>query len=254
VVLENGEKVSARKSIIACIHPHLLGDYISGLEPQLVEDARRCELSSFGAINTHWALHEAPKYHCSEVNESLLVECMPSTMEKLRTAFDQVRAGKLADYFNAVVAHHTNHDKSRAPEGKHTLYLYCFAPLKLQGGWSEEIRDQYKEWMYQEYAKFCTNMGPENVIASAAESPMDMQAWSESFQSGDIFGIGSFIHQYLGRRPIPELAQYAVPGAEGLYLAGPFMHPGGAVTGGGRATAMKVMDDLNMDISSVMAI
>ena len=93
-------------------------------------------------------------------------------------------------------------------------------------GWNEEIRDQYKEWMMGEYAKYCTNMTADNVIASAAESPADMAEWSPSFQKGDIFGIGNWIHQYLGRRPTPALAQYAVPGADGLYLAGPFMHPG----------------------------
>ena len=106
----------------------------------------------------------------------------------------------------------------------------------------------------EQYASYCTNMTSDNIIASAAESPADMAEWSPSMQKGDIFGIGNWMHQYLGRRPTPALAQYAVPGAEGLYLAGPFMHPGGAVTGGGRATAMKILDDMGADISRVMAI
>ncbi|HET8705420.1 MAG TPA: NAD(P)/FAD-dependent oxidoreductase, partial [Pseudomonadales bacterium] len=254
VELAGGEQILARKAVIGCIHPWLLGDYVEGLDPAIVAEAKRCELSSFGAINTHWALHESPKYKCSEVNNSLLVECMPSRMEDLRTAINDVCNGRLGSHFNAVVAHHTNHDPSRAPAGKHTLYLYCFAPLELKGGWNDRVRDEYRDWMYKEYSKYCTNMTESNVIASAAESPADMAKWSASFQKGDIFGIGNFIHQYLGRRPTPALAQYAVPGAKGLYLAGPFMHPGGAVTGGGRATAMKVMEDLKMDCSKVMMI
>lgn len=67
-------------------------------------------------------------------------------------------------------------------------------------------------------------------------------------------GIGMFQHQLMGRRPTPRLAQYAVPGADGLYLTGPFMHPGGAITGGGRATATKIMEDLGIDSSKHMAI
>lgn len=254
VELKDGEQVLAKKAVIGCIHPHLLGDMVPGLDPEMVAEARRCELSSFGAINTHWALHEAPNYKCAEINQSLLVECMPSRMSELRTALDEVLSSKLATYFNAVCAHHTNHDPSRAPPGKHTLYLYCFAPLKLDGGWNERTRDDYRDWMIREYGKFCTNMGESNIIARAAESPADMARWSNSFQSGDIFGIGNWTHQYLGRRPTPALAQYAVPGAKGLYLAGPFMHPGGAVTGGGRATAMKMLEDLKMDSSKVMAL
>jgi phytoene dehydrogenase-like protein len=264
VELDTGEILTANKSVVACIHPHLLGDYIEGLDPELVADAKNCELSSFGALNTHWALHEAPSYKCPEINKSLLVECVPSKMEHLRQGLTDCKEGKLASHFNAVIAHHTNHDPSRAPDGKHTLYLYNFAPLELKNtgplggrdvdGWNSEIRDQYKEWMMVEYSKYCTNMTSDNIIASAAESPADMAEWSPSFQKGDIFGIGNWIHQYLGRRPTPALAQYAVPGAEGLYLAGPFMHPGGAVTGGGRATAMKILDDAGADISKVMSI
>ena len=90
--------------------------------------------------------------------------------------------------------------------------------------------------------------------AGMAESPADQNEWSPSFAGGDFMGIGMFQHQLLGRRPTPRLAQYAVPGADGLYLTGPFMHPGGAVTGGGRATAMKIMEDLMMDCSKYMSI
>jgi phytoene dehydrogenase-like protein len=252
VEIAGGEQILAKRAVVGCIHPWLLGDYIEGLAPDLVAEAKNCELSSFGAINSHWALHEAPNYRCPEINNSLLVECMPSKMEYLRTALDEVSHGKLATHFNAVVAHHTNHDPSRAPVGKHTLYLYCFAPLLLDGGWTEQKRDDYRDWMIKEYGKFCTNITESNIIARAAESPADMAKWSASFQHGDIFGIGNWTHQYLGRRPTPRLAQYAVPGAKGLYLAGPFMHPGGAVTGGGRATAMKIFEDLKIDASKVM--
>lgn len=43
------------------------------------------------------------------------------------------------------------------------------------------------------------------------------------------------------------------PGAEDLYLSGPFMHPGGGLTGGGRATAIRVLDDLKVDYKKVIA-
>lgn len=35
--------------------------------------------------------------------------------------------------------------------------------------------------------------------------------------------------------PLAEFAQYRIPGLEALYLAGPFEHPAGTVTFGGRA-------------------
>ena len=66
-------------------------------------------------------------------------------------------------------------------------------------------------------------------------------------------GTASVIHQFLGRRPTPTLAQYAVPGIDSLYLVGPFMHPGGGVIGGGRAACMKIFEDLKMDFEKVAA-
>jgi phytoene dehydrogenase-like protein len=56
----------------------------------------------------------------------------------------------------------------------------------------------------------------------------------------------------MGRRPTPELAQYRVPNIQGLYLSGPFMHPGGGVTGGGRATAINVFEDLKINTSKLL--
>jgi hypothetical protein len=53
--------------------------------------------------------------------------------------------------------------------------------------------------------------------------------------------------QMNGHRPTPDLAQYTVPGAEGLYVVGPFMHPGAGLTGAGRTTATRMLTDLDID-------
>ena len=67
-------------------------------------------------------------------------------------------------------------------------------------------------------------------------------------------GVGSYIYQSLGLRPTAELAHCRVPGAKGLYLTGPFMHPGGGLTGGGRAVAMRMMEDLGVKYGSVVRV
>jgi hypothetical protein len=42
-----------------------------------------------------------------------------------------------------------------------------------------------------------------------------------------------------------------VPGVERLYLVGPFQHPGGGVFGAGRATAIRLAEDLKMDLARI---
>ena len=58
---------------------------------------------------------------------------------------------------------------------------------------------------------------------------------------------------YLSRslRPTPDLGQNTVPGADRLYLVGPFQHPGGGVFGAGRATAMRMCEDLKLDFDKI---
>ncbi|MFQ5660130.1 MAG: hypothetical protein ACE5GZ_06855 [Gammaproteobacteria bacterium] len=36
-----------------------------------------------------------------------------------------------------------------------------------------------------------------------------------------------------------------------MYLVGPFQHPGGGVFGAGRATAMKICDDIGIDFDKI---
>jgi hypothetical protein len=67
---------------------------------------------------------------------------------------------------------------------------------------------------------------------------------------GDVHGVAPFFYQSVGHRPTPDLGQYTVPGVDRLYLVGPFMHPGGGVFGAGRATAIKMFEDLGMNFEA----
>ena len=259
VSLADGEKIIATKAVVANVHPWLLGDMIEGIDPAVAARARAVRLSAYGAVNTHWALREAPKYKAGpEVDAAAVVEPAPSTMQRFRQHFDQMRYGRIPDSINASVQHNSNYDRTRVPNGQGaSLYLYHFVPFILDGrelSYWDEVREEVMHDMLERYRGITTNMGPENVIAGAIETPYDMHRWSPSFQNGDLMGIGTYIDQWMGRRPTPELAQYRVPGITGLYLAGPFLHPGGTVTGGGRATAMRLMGDLGVKHDKIMSV
>ena len=91
------------------------------------------------------------------------------------------------------------------------------------------------------------NLGPTDILQYHCDSPVDMERTSPSFRRGDLHGIASTTYQSGSHRPTPDLGQFTVPGVERLYLVGPFQHPGGGVFGAGRATAMKMMDDLRIN-------
>lgn len=259
VTLASGERLSAKKAVIANVHPWLLGSLVEGIDAEVAARARATRLSAFGAVNTHWALKEAPKYKAGpEVDAAAVVEPAPSTMLRFRQHFDQMRYGQIPDSINASVQHNSNYDRSRVPNGQGaTLYLYHFVPFKLAGkelSYWEDIKEQVKEDMLARFQGITTNMDSSNIIAGTIETPYDMHRWSPSFQNGDLMGIGTYVDQWLGRRPTPELAQYRVPGIKGLYLSGPCFHPGGTVTGGGRATAIQLMSDLGVKYDRIMSV
>lgn len=253
VVLKSGEVINARDAVVANIHPWDLGHFIPGLDPVLVKAARKVKLSSHGAINQQYALSETPIWKAGpEYAPSMLVECLRRDFKSMRQAFDCYRYGEMPlDHLSPLIAIQSNHDKSRAPEGKASMYLYHFAPLELAKGGLEAwdaAKEETADAIFEEFCKYTTNIDRSKVIGRFVETPLDHHRHSMSMRNGDIFGIGTFVSQFFGRRPTPELAQYRVPGVEGLYLAGPCMHPGGTVTLGGRATAMKMLMDWKIDL------
>ncbi|CAN5392327.1 NAD(P)/FAD-dependent oxidoreductase [soil metagenome] len=255
VEMEDGEIIHARKAVIAAIHPHLLGDTVERLDAGLVQRSRATASSGFAEMVVHGALSERPAWTVGEAPHNALGVNLVDTMEleAFRRIFDDMRYGDLPTSFIGHVAVHTNLDPSRAPDGQHTLYLLGLAPYALRGGadgW-DSVKEARADWMIERLGRYAPNV-PGAIIGRHVDSPLDMERYSPSFQKGDIMGLGSYLYQSLGMRPTMELAQYRVPGADGLYLSGPFMHPGGGLTGGGRPVAMKVMDDIGVDYSKVI--
>jgi phytoene dehydrogenase-like protein len=256
VRLESGEEYRAKNAVVGSIHPHLLDQYVSGLEDRIIKNAKGIQPASFSAMNTHYALNEAPLFHAGqEAAQALLLELVPSRLDDFRRTFDNYRYGMTADATSIVAAIHTNHDPSRAPLDKATLYMYSFMPFALKEGGSamwDEVKEKVADKLLADFRKYSYNMTSDNIIARYVDSPLDMLRSSDSFQDGDVHGTGPFLYQFGGHRPTPELSQFAVPGVENFYLAGPFMHPGGGVFGGGRATAIKILDDFGKDFDDVV--
>jgi phytoene dehydrogenase-like protein len=116
----------------------------------------------------------------------------------------------------------------------------------------DETKREYAERMLAHMRTFLPNLTSDNVIAYHCDSPVDMERTSPSFRKGDLHGISMSSYQLGAHRPTPELGQYTVPGIERFYLVGPFQHPGGGVFGAGRATAVKMYEDLKLDFDAVM--
>lgn len=251
-----GEVIHAKKAVIGMIHPLLLKSMVDGLDESLTAAAGKVQSAPYAIMSQHFALHEAPRYHAGdEPGRAFLAGFGSPRLEEFRRVFDDFRYGDVKNREPIITAMvNTHHDPSRAPAGKATLTLFGFAPFELREGGSaawDARKDEFSQWLLDGYRRYTSNMGEANIIGQAFYTPLDVQRHSPSFQRGDVTGIAKYFHQIGGHRPTPQLSQYAVPGAQGLYLCGTFMHPPGGITGGGRATAIKICSDLGIDFDKL---
>jgi phytoene dehydrogenase-like protein len=257
VILRDGETIDAAEAVIACIHPWNLSRLIPDIDARIARDARAVRLSHHGAVNQQIALIREPEFISDDpiLRHSMVVECMPrGDLNTMRRVYDCYKYGEIPyGHFNPLLIMSSFIDKTRVPKpDQFALYLYHFAPLELAEGGLEawDLRKQeYGDLVWEAFKKFTTNIDDSCILGRLIESPLDHHRHSASMMHGDIFGIGTAGGQILGRRPTPELSGYRVPKIDGLYLSGPFMHPGGTVTLGGRATAMVMFRDLGMDLN-----
>ena len=255
VVTTDGTEYPAKDGVIGAIHPHDIGKMVPGLNPLIVKDAERTQISEAGCITVHAALNEPLRFRAgAHVNKAVMIECLPTDFQVLRHSFDELRYGQFFTYPLLGLGSLTDHDPSRTPPGKATMHLWDYVPYKRPDGRSwDDTKTEYAERMLAHLGKFVENATPDNIIAYHCDTPVDMERTSSSFRKGDLHGIATTMYQYGSHRPTPDLGFNVVPGVDRLYLVGPFQHPGGGVFGAGRASAMRMCDDLKIDFDKAVA-
>ncbi|KAH9207577.1 hypothetical protein DL95DRAFT_313414 [Leptodontidium sp. 2 PMI_412] len=253
-VLTRSGEIKAKEAIIGSIHPHLLPRFVDTLEPKIAEDARNTKHSDYTGFVIHAALKEPLKFKAGPTADSTVMNtiCAPN-MATLLENYDYLEKGILPKHAHFGASCTSQVDRSRAPAGKATLHLFCMTRYKILEGqhkW-DEIKDSYTKEIFRQLQPYTLNLTPDLITSYHVVTPLDHERDTPSFQAGDICGLAHFHGQMGLGRPTPELAQYRVPGAKGLYLAGPFMHPGGGVWGGGRPVARRVLEDLDIDFDAL---
>lgn len=258
VRLKDGEEILAKDGVIGAIHPHRLKAFVNGLPDAVAERARRVNTSTFSLFVSHYDLKEQTKYYAGEeITTATMLEYF--TFDKLGDLlddFDYLRRRRIPPRPLTGGGDETHADPSRAPPGAGIFHAITMAPYNIEGKGAahwDEIKDREAEKNLSYYRRFISNLTEDNIIARTHWSPLDMERSSpNSFVNGDMHGAAPFMYQSMGHRPTPDLGQYTVPGAERLYLVGPFMHPGGGVYGAGRATAIRMFDDMKIDFDKTV--
>jgi phytoene dehydrogenase-like protein len=252
VVLDSGERLSCSDGVIGAIHPHHLPEMVPSVPATVAKNAMRTHITPAACFTVHAALDAPLRFKAGDLS-AVMYELMPANYDDMRRAFDELRYGNLSPTPLVGVGQLTQHDPSRAPEGKAIFHAWDYVPYKRPDGRSwDEAKREFADKVIARMANYIDNV-PDVVLDYHCDSPVDMERTSPSFFRGDLHGIATTTYQSGSHRPTPELGGYRVPGVERLYLVGPFQHPGGGVFGAGRATAMVMAEDLGIDFDGIRA-
>ena len=257
VILEDGEEILAKRAVVNNANvKQLFLDFLKteDLPDGFQDKVRHIKHSPFSAMNQSMAFKEAPKYKAGgDVDKAVMVELSPGTMDEFLALFDQYKYGVPNTTMPLLIVA-THCDPTRAPAGNHTGYLYHYEPYNLKPGGAarwDEVKQEIADGILETVRRHTTNMGPENILGRYIMSPLDLERYNPAMIQGDVMQIGVYLSQFLTNRPLPGWGQYRTP-VKKLYMCGASTHPGGGVSGGGRAVVQVMMEDMDIDFKKVI--
>jgi phytoene dehydrogenase-like protein len=157
------------------------------------------------------------------------------TLDRVEKAFDAIKYDRFSDEPVLDIAVPTIDHPSLAPEGKSVVsVLVGYAPLNLDGGWTDDARSVLTNKVIATIARFVRGFD-QKVIAAKLSTPADLEN-DYGLSGGHLHHGEPGLDQTL-IRPIPECFDHETP-VRGLTLCGSGTHPGGTVscTAGALAT------------------
>jgi phytoene dehydrogenase-like protein len=238
VVLENGERISATRAVIANLHPRVL---FGNLVP--ASSAATQRLAKFrpgpATMMIHFALSDLPAWTAGEeLRRFAYVHLAPSLGALARTYTDALD-GLLPAEPGLVVGQPTAIDASRAPPGKHVLWVQVrVLPPRIRGDAAGEIGatqwDDAKEIFADRVSSIIERYAPgfrSTILGRKVHSPTDLERDNPNLVGGDSLGGSHHLDQNFLFRPAFGWSRYRMP-FKRLYMVGASTWPG-AGTGAG---------------------
>ena len=240
IKLADGTEIEAKKMVITSIViTQTLARHLRNVDlgPKGAEWRRKIAKLRVDRGQIFWghiAFHELPKYKASAWNPDcdkarwiFMGDADIEYMDReYRFRNQHIRPGQWPERLYLWEGTDSKWDPSYAPPGKHVALL---EEMAFPASWRTE-----KEWMQikkeapdhflKEWQKYAPNMTWDNVIATNIDTPWDIMHRSDNFLEGNWGLIPGTPSQWGDQRPIPEFAQYQIPGIEDFWMASGSCH------------------------------
>lgn len=239
VVLADGRRIEARKAVIGTVAPRALEGLLpDGSGSAAFDRAMRGFRHAPGTMMVHLALDDLPAWPDPALRRFAYVHLAPS-LDVMARAYADAVAGMLPAEPVIVVGQPTAIDPSRAPEGKHVLWLQVrMAPAIIRGDaggtiaardWAD-AKDAFADRALDIVERYAPALR-ERIIARAVFGPLDLERDNPNLVGGDQICGSHHLAQNFLFRPAPGAADWRTPVAN-FHLAGAATWPG-AGTGAG---------------------
>ena len=243
IVLADGRFAKAEKAVIANVAPSTLLKLTGGTGDTRHEAAMKGFQHAPGTMMIHLAMDGLPDWPVPELRDFAYVHLAPS-MDQMARTYAQAKAGLLPDEPVIVCGQPTVVDPSRAPEGKHVLWLQVrMAPGQINGDAAGKIKATDWGKAAKPFAKRALDILESyapgtraKIIGQHIITPEMLEADNPNLVGGDQVCGSHHLHQHFMNRPARGYADGSTP-IRNLYHTGAAVWPGGG-TGAGPGTML----------------
>ncbi len=243
IELADGRRITATRAVIAGVAPSALPRLTGGTTPGF-DTAMADFTHAPGTMMIHLALDSLPDWAAgAELQTFAYVHLAPSLDQMART-YAQAQAGLLPDEPILVVGQPTGQDPSRAPDGKHVLWVQVrMVPGQIKGDAKGEIAAT--DWvaaaepMATRALDILEHYAPgtrAKILGRRIVTPAALEADNPNLVGGDQVCGSHHLAQHFLYRPARGHADGATP-LKNLHLTGAAVWPG-AGTGAGPGTLL----------------
>jgi phytoene dehydrogenase-like protein len=253
VKTKDGRSFVSKKGVVACVTPNQFIRLVN--EKELPGDFLvKSKNYTFGpgTLMIHLTLDEPLKWQAAvDLSDSAYVHVAPY-MSDIATTYSQAVEGYLPSSPLLVVAQQSRIDPSRAPQGKHVLWVQVRAfpsqpkadslgQIKV-GSW-DEMKKAISDRIIEKISVYAPNIKG-IVRKSVVYTPKDLEDENPNIVGGDMVGGRHHLNQNFLFRPFPGWSRYRTP-IKGLYLTGHSTWPGGGLNAtSGHLAAMQLLKDI----------
>ncbi|MGJ8544126.1 MAG: phytoene desaturase family protein [Sulfitobacter sp.] len=239
VTLADGRFIGAKKAVIANVAPAALLRLMGETQDKTHTQAMQSYQHAPGTLMIHLAMDALPEWTAgAELKRFAYVHIAPS-MDQMARTYAQAKAGLLPDAPVIVCGQPTAVDPSRAPKGKHVLWVQVrMVPGEIKGDAAGKI--EATDWaqaagpMAERALDIIEQYAPgtrAKILGQHVVSPAMLEADNPNLVGGDQVCGSHQLHQHFHNRPARGYADGTTP-IKNLYHTGAAVWPGGG-TGAG---------------------